>query len=427
MSRIEKVGKNRYKLWLEVGMDASGKRKRHTPFFHGNMRQAQAEMIRMERELQTGTFVDQTRITVREYLRHWLKNAKKGNVSPRTYERYEEIVELHLIPALGAHKLKDLRPLHIQTYYAEARESGRRKRRAGVKGGSKVESDDQSQAKTARDAGGADSGESDGNEVKEEKRGLSAQTVAHHATVLKGALKQAVKWQILYFNPADSVERPRPEHHEVIPLTQDETVALLMALRDTRYYVPAVLAATTGMRRGEVLGLRWRDVDLDAGILQVRQTLQDVAGEFIFGPPKTKKSERAITLLPMTVDVLRKHKAAQNARRLEGNGEHAKWGLVMCRDDGRPWHPGSFTAEWKKTTEEMGFAANFHKLRHTMASLMFANKEHPKVVQERLGHSTITTTMDTYSHMMPNMQGEAAANLETSLGTAFGEAMKQSG
>lgn len=146
---------------------------------------------------------------------------------------------------------------------------------------------------------------------------------------------------------------------------------------------------------------------------------------FVFGPPKTKKSERGITLVPMTVDVLRKHKAAQNVRRLGSGEDYGKWGLVICRDDGRPWQPGSFTAEWKKTTEGMGFTANFHKLRHTMTSLMFANLEHPKVVQEGPGDSTITTTMDNYSHMMPNMQGEAAANLETSLGTAFGKALNR--
>jgi integrase len=379
---LERRGKTTWKIVLELGEDAAGKRIRKTPTFHGTQRQAEAEMNRLLHQLQTGTFIVEDKVTVSEYLERWLADYAEHATAKRTYLRYKEIIDLHLVPALGRLKLKDLRPMHIQSYYSEALVSGR------------------------RDGTG----------------GLSAQTVLHHHRVLRAALRRAVKWQVLAVNPADAVSPPKPERHEVTVLSQKEVAKLLKALEPTRLYVPAVIAITTGMREGEVLGLRWKDVDLEGARLQVRQTLQRAKNEVFFKTPKTGSGERLISLPPLTVKVLRRHKAEQNASRFSKGAAYQDHDLVLARDDGRPWHPGSFAAEWRRTTRDLEMPVKFHNLRHTHATLLLANGEHPKVVQERLGHSSIGITMDTYSHVMPNMQKEAADRLQGTLDAAFKEA-----
>jgi integrase len=209
------------------------------------------------------------------------------------------------------------------------------------------------------------------------------------------------------------------------PLPTDSCAVPLAALKSSRLYVPAVLAVTTGMREGEVLGLRWRDVDFDNARLQVRQTLQYAKGELFFKSPKTGSGERAIALMPLTVEVLRRHRAAQNGVRLRLGSAYQEGDLVLAREDGSPWAPGSFAAEWRKITRGLGMPVKFHNLRHTHATLLLANGEHPKVVQERLGHSSIGITMDTYSHVMPSMQDAAASHLQGTLGAAVSKAAKE--
>jgi integrase len=393
---VERVGKSTYRVVAEHGIDANGRRKRVVRRVPGGKRQAEAELTRLLNEIETGTYIDENKLTVAKYLEHWLKHYAKPKVGRRTYERYEEIVKKHLIPALGGVKLRNLRPIAIQAYYSKALESGRL-------------------AKKKEDT-------EDGEEQK--PRGLSASTVHHHHAVLKQALRQAVKWRMLAVNPADGVDPPKPQRVIVKWLSADEAAGLLTVLEGTKLHLPALMALTTGMRRGEVLGLRWGDVDLDGARLSVAQTLQDVAGEVFTKAPKTKSSERTIALLPLTVAALRVHKKEQNALRLRRGKGYQNNDLVLAREGGNPWHPGSFSAEWRSEMLRLGRPIKFHELRHTHASMLLANREHPKVVQERLGHSTISTTYDIYSHAMPEMQEGAAATLDGTFSAALRKAHK---
>lgn len=396
---LEQRGKNVWLIVLEHGKDAGGHRTRRKHTFHGTKRQAEEEKVRLLHQLHTGTYIDENKLTVGEYLRQWLDDAKRGNVSPRTFERYESIVTLHLIPALGVHKLKDLRPMHIQTYYAEAHDSGRVRRKGRVTD----ERDDK--ASEAAETG-----------LETTNSGLSVQTIAHHHRVLFGALKQAVRWRILMFNPADAVDPPRPDKHEMSVLDEEQTRALLEVSRDSDLYVPILLAVTTGMRLGELLGLHWRDVDLARGKLAVTQSLQATKNGLEFRQPKTKKSRRSIPLTVTATAALRQHRKAQQEHRIANADRYEDQDLVFARELGEPWNPRTFSSSWTRLRDTLGLSIRFHDLRHTHATLLLRQGVHVKVVSERLGHSTVGITLDTYSHVLPDMQEEATEKLEAMLG-----------
>jgi integrase len=303
----------------------------------GVKRDAQRELARLLHSLDTGGYVEPNRLTVGEYLRLWLDDYAKANVSAKTFERYEEIVRLHLTPGLGNLLLTKLHPLHIQELYSRALETGR----------------------------------------CDKKGGLSTQTVLHHHRVLRQALQQAVRWRLLVANPADAVKPPRPKRKVVMPPSEEQTMKLLDAARTTRLYTPILLVLAAGMRRGEVLGLRWQDVDLKAGTLMVRQTLEQTRAGLSFKEPKTAKGRRLLPLPAVVAEHLRRHKKEQAAERLQ-----------------------------------LGPA-------YGHATQLLLRGVHPKVVSERLGHSTIAITLDTYSHVMPSLQEEAAEKLDVALRSAI--------
>jgi len=394
---LEPRGKTVWKIVLELGKDANGKRMRQASTFQGTKGDAEDEMVRLLRKLATGTYVANNRMTVAQYLEHWLSSYAKTSVSERTYERYEGIVRQHLTPALGRHKLARLRPLHISAYYAEALEGGRVQRKRKPKKGEK-------------------------QPEERPRKGLSAQTVTHHHRVLREALRQAVRWQMLSVNPVDAVKPPRVERKEIAPLDEGGVRILLKSLEGARLRTPALLAVGTGLRRGELLGLRWQDVDLKAGRLSVRQNLQTTRSGLIFKSPKTAKGRRSVSLGGSLLRALKQHKREQAAKRLRMGQVYQDRGLVFCKDDGAPWSPDCFSAEWHKTMKAQGRQVRFHDLRHTHATLLLRKGIHPKVVSERLGHSTVGITLDTYSHVMPDMQDEAAQKLDSVFRTAAGAA-----
>ena len=397
---VEQRGKSVWLIVLELGRDENGKRLRDTAIFHGTKGKAEEEMVSLLRKIATGTYVANSRMTVAEYLKHWLSAYAKPSVGERSYERYEGIVNQHLIPGLGQRKLKDLRPLHIQAYYADALESGRyqRKRKSERVHAKKEEV------------------------PKVVNLRLSAQTVVHHHRVLREALRQAVRWQMLAVNPADAVQPPRAERKEIRALDEDGTAQLLRSLEGSRMYLPALLAVGTGLRRGELLGLRWCDLDLKAGKLAVRQNLQQTSTGLLFKSPKTVKGRRSLSLMPSTVTALKSHKRVQAERRLEQGPAYKDRDLVLCEDDGSPWSPNRFSAQWHKAMRAKGQSVRFHDLRHTHATLLLRQGTHPKVVSERLGHATVGITLDTYSHVLPDMQDEAAQRLDGALAVAMGNA-----
>ncbi len=375
---IRSRGKRSWAIVLDIGQDAAGKRRQKWHKVHGTKRDAQRELVCLLNQMNTGAYVEPTRLLVRDYLADWLAHAK-SKVSGKTFERYEEIVDKHLVPALGHHPLAKLHPLHIQGYYSDAVQNGRL----------------------------------DG------KGGLSAQTVLHHHRVLHKALQQAVKLLLLARNPTDAVDPPRPQRKQIRALDEDQAAALLKVLEGTRFYVPALLAVTTGMRRGELLALTWRNTDLEAGSVTVCQSLQQTNEGVSVKQPKSGKG-RTVALPAIASEALRKHKATQAEERLLLGPSYTDNGLVFPRYDGQFWEPDSFTSSFAATVRKSRLPrVNFHALRHSHATILLKRGINPKIVSERLGHARVGTTLDIYSHVLPGMQEEAAQRIDTALRAAI--------
>lgn len=378
---ITRRGKGSWRIKYEKGRDPeSGNRLIGYKTVRGKKSDAQQELTRILQSLDSGSYVDPTAKTVSEYLRDWLDNYARHAVSGNTFERYEGIVTKHLIPALGHIRLVDLKPLAIQAYYTEALQSGR------------------------RDGAG----------------GLLPITVRHHHRVLFEALRQAVKWRLLAINPAETVDAPRADQKEIEILDAAELTVVLKTAKPTRSYPAILLAATTGMRRGEVLGLRWKDIDLDKAVLNVNHTLEETKAGLRLKEPKSRTSRRNIALPELTVRQLRQHRAQQSQERLQlGLGRDDK-GYVFANLEGGPIRPRNLTKEFSRIVTRAGVRkVSLHSLRHSHASALLRDGVHVKVVSERLGHSNISITLQVYAHVMPSMQADAAALIDAAMGASL--------
>ena len=374
---IRKRGKSSWELVVDMGRDARGVRRQKFHTVRGTKRDAQRRLNEILHELDTGTYVEPQNMTVAEFLAKWLVHIET-KVARKTCSRYAEICQRHLVPALGHLQLTKVQPLHIQEMYALALKAGRL----------------------------------DG------KGGLSAQTVVHHHRVLREALGRAVKWRLLTRNPADAVDPPRPKTREMRALDEVETADLLRAAEGTRLYLPVLVAVTTGLRRGELLALRWRDIEGD--ILRVNRAVEQIKGHTSFKEPKTSGAKRNIALPSITVEALRRHRAQQNKERLMLGLAYQDNGFVFCQPDGTLWLPDRFTAAFRRLQAKANIGGvRLHDLRHTHATQLLRQGIHPKIVSERLGHSSVGITLDTYSHVLPGMQAEAARKLDAALRLAI--------
>ena len=375
---IRQRSKGSWAITIDSGKDPNtGKRMRHFETVHGGKKVAQERLAELQVSIQKGNYIKPAKITVGECLEQWLEGYVSTNCASRTRERYEEIVRVHLTPALGSLPLSGLRPQHIQEYYAQALISGRR----------------------------------DG------KGGLSARTVHHHHRVLYQALRCAVKHGILVGNPAVAVDPPRPKHKEMAWLGPSEVCSILESAKQGPYYHPLYTAIYTGLRRSELLGLRWSDIELEFATLSVVHTLKQLKnGQYVFEETKTKYGRRRIALSPSLAILLRDYRAQQeNLRRLLGETLEPK-DLVFSHPDGEPIRPDSLTRAFRRMAKSLGLeAVRLHDLRHAHATLMLQQGIHPKVVSERLGHSSIAITLDTYSHVLPGIQEAAALRFEEGL------------
>lgn len=375
---IRKRGKRSWAVVIELGRDpVTGKRRQSWRSIKGSKREAEALLVQLLHQRDTGIDRPPGRISTGEYLENWLRDYARVNTAPKTYQCYEDVVRRHLIPGLGSIPLTRLRPQHIQAHYSRALQGGRL----------------------------------DG------QGGLSARTVLRQHQVLHVALRHAVKWQLLASNPADAVQPPRPERHEIRALAVDEVRRLLKAADATAYGALVHLAVATGMRQGELLGLRWRDVDLEAGVLHVQQTCQWLPHRsFIFRQPKTQRSRRSVALSPESVRRLRRHRQRQLEERLLLGPAYEDSGLVFATPLGTPIDPSNLRRAWSGIVRAAGLEhLRFHDLRHAHATLLLRQGVHPKVVSERLGHSGVGITLDTYSHVLPDLQAQAAAQLDALL------------
>ncbi|MCL0048213.1 site-specific integrase [Dehalococcoidia bacterium] len=369
---IVKRYKGSYTIVLELGRDpATGKRKQQWISVKGTKKDAEKRLAEMLHQLDTGNFVKPGKANLGNFLEQWLKDYAWPNLAPRTAEGYEHIIRRHLIPGLGNIPLTQLKPEHLQRYYAEKLSDGR----------------------------------CDG------KGGLNPRTVRHHHVTLHNALQSAVKWGLLSRNPTDAVSPPRCQQSEWQTLSEDDIHTLLEAAKDTPYYALFYLALFTGMRRSELLALRWCDVDLLLCQLYVTRTLHHLRnGEIVFRSPKTSKGRRLVALSPSTALVLGEHKEMQAGTRTMMGVSLKDDDLVFSDLNGKPLLPNTVTHAWIKLVKRAGLEGiRLHDARHSHASLMLKAGTHPKIVQERLGHASIQITLDTYSHVAPGLQ-QAAAN-----------------
>lgn len=368
----------RGKKWcvvLDLGRDAVA-HKRKQKWHSGYATKKDAERARAELlyGLDRGTYVEPSKATVADFLRSWLENYARPNVSPKTFHRYQEIVNGRLIPDLGTIPLRKLTPSHILGAY------GRWSRRQQANG-----------------------------------KPLSAQTLLHYHRVLHEALDRAVKWQQLVNNPAGAVDAPRVDRHVITPLDVEQARALLSVTpRDAEYGPVIAVALLTGMRLGEVTGLQWRDIDWERKTVSVRRSLQKVKGYgLLVKEPKTKRSSRNITLWDQATAVLKQTRIRQNELKLKLGPAYRDQNYVFALADGTPLDPQAVRRHFRKLLDLAAVPhVRFHDLRHTHATLLLAQDEHPKVVSERLGHATIGITLDTYSHVLPNLQERAARKLD---------------
>ncbi len=319
------------------------------------------------------TYVAPTKATVKDYLKNEWLPAAKSTIRESTYNSYVQHVDCHVVPFIGTVKLQKVTGATLNGLYAKLAESGR----------------------------------------KNGKSGLSPATVHHVHACLHRALRDAVKWGHLARNPADSADPPRQrgtERREMKTWTAQQLGAFLKSAADERLHPLWHTLAMTGMRRGEALGLRWDDVDLEAGRLSVRRALIPSGREVVVSEPKTARGRRSIALDPETVSVLKAQAARQLEHQVDWQGGWTDSGYVFTADDGQYLDPEAVTRWFRQAVKHSLLPKiRLHDLRHTHATLALQAGVHPKVVSERLGHANVSITLDTYSHAIPAMQEEAAA------------------
>jgi integrase len=331
--------------------------------------------------------------TVQAFMEDWLEHSLKARAKARTFESFSTIAKKHIYPSLGKIQLAKLTPQHIQRLLT-AKSEPVKDERGNVK-----------------------------------KKGLSPQSRTNIRTVLRSALAQALKWGLVARNVAALVDAPRIPHKEVVPLDAVQANRLLEVTPDSRFEAVYVLALMLGMRRGEILGLRWVDISLESRTLRINQSLQRLStgsvekgkkSELRATETKTDGSRRTIALPDSVVKVLKSHRARQAEERLAAGAEWQDLtGLVFTNGLGRPIEPITLHRDYKTLLEsaKLPKATRFHDLRHSAASLLLAQGVSPKMIADLLGHSRIGITMDLYGHILPAMRRDTADMMDQILGS----------
>jgi integrase len=354
----------RYTIQLPSG------RKRKVIYANSH-EEARKKLTEAIAERDKGLVYDSGNVTVAEYLERWLEDSVRGSVKVTTHASYDALVKNHVCPTLGGTKLSVLTPAHLQALYRAKLDEG-----------------------------------------------LAPKSVKHLHTTLHRALKQAVRWGLVPRNVAAAVDAPRVRTPEMRPLSPAEARTLLDAARGNRLEALYVLAVTTGMRQGEILGLGWEDVDFEARVVRVRRTLTLAKGGPRLTEPKTRGSRRSIRLTASAVEALERHRERQDREGAVSGDDWNAWDLVFCTRRGTPIRRDTLHAKhWKPLLRRSGLPdIRFHDLRHTCATLLLTKGVHPKIVSEILGHSSIAITLDTYSHVIPGLGEAAASAMEDVLG-----------
>ena len=364
-------GKNSHLVRVYLGTDADGKRRYHSKVIRGTKKDALRYQTSVLSDLDRGTFIEPSKETLNDYLDRWLSVSAAPRLRERTLRDYRSLLARYVRPVLGHKMLPAVMPLDIQDLYTSMLESG-----------------------------------------------LSPRTVRYTHAVLSSALKQAVKWQLLPRNAAEYVDLPRQKRTEMHAMSRDDVARFLAAAKDDRWSSLFLVAVTTGMRPGEYMGLQWKDINLDDGMIHISRSLVRNKSEWRFDEPKTAKSRRTVKLAPTVVKSLRAYRSKQAAERLRAGIRYQDYDLVFATDTGQPLESRNLIKRhFKPVLKQAGLreTIRLYDLRHTCATLLLAAGEHPKIVSEMLGHASIQLTLDTYSHVLPDMQQGAVAKLEDML------------
>ncbi len=379
---IRRRGTHSWELRFDAGNDPStGKRIRKHHSFKGSKRAAEIKLATLVAENSKGEYVDQSKVTVAEFIDRWKRDWASSHVSPKTFERYAELLRNHVVANVGNIHLQKLRPIHINELYSTL-----------LKGNTT-------------------------------RKPIAPRTVGHVHRVLHRALGHANRWGLVQQNVAALVSPPRVAAAEIDLLSPAQVQAVLRKLVGRAIYPILVTALATGMRRGELLALRWQDVKLDRAVLQVEQSLEQTKAGLRFKSPKTKFGRRSITLAPSAVAVLRDHWKVQQEMRLRlGIGKSPPDAIVFSTFDGKPRSPNSLTKEWKEALKAAGERrVTLHSIRHTHASHLIASGMDVLAISRRLGHGSPTITLSVYGHLFASVDDRAADAIEATFIAARGE------
>jgi integrase len=354
-----------WRLHVYLGMQ-NGHRRFATKTIKGSKKDAQEALTTLLYEADRG-LIPTDRSTVAEFLHRWLQEYAEPNTQPATYKRYEEFVRLHIIPNIGDKSLQKLAPWHLQNLYTTL------------------------------------------------KKTHSGQTVLKVHRLLHLALKHARRWQIIQVNVAELV--PPPKTEEFIPFVADHKgIQRLLDASEGMFTETLVyLGLVTGLRQGELLGLRWSDIDFDRRVISVRRSAQWLPGRSVaFKAPKTRRSLRTVPITDDTVTKLKSHRARQKEARLVAKRKWSDENPVFSNDKGEPMAPSWVRSQWERLRLKADLPKmRFHDLRHSHATILLQAGANPKVISERLGHSSIGITMDTYGHVLFELQRDAIKDLDS--------------
>jgi integrase len=352
---------------LNLGWENGRRKRKH--FYGASAADVQEQLLKARADHSHGLPVAPERQRLGHYLERWLEYTAKVSTRPRTHGRYTELLRLHVIPALGHVLLEKLAPVDVQRLLN-----------------------------------------------RKLAEGLSPKTVRHIRGVLSTALGRAVKWSLIGRNAAALTDAPRAVTANIRAFDSDEARRFIDAVSGERLEALYLLTITLGLRRGEVLALKWNDLDLDADIVHVRASLQRVNGCLQLSETKTQKSRRKLPILEFVAKALRLHRTRQIEARLLAGPQWRDAGFVFTTGIGTPVDPANLLDNFKRILKKAGLPdIRFHDLRHSAASLLLTLNVHPRVVMELLGHSQISLTMNTYSHVVPDLLREAVGKLGVTL------------
>jgi integrase len=366
---LARRGERSWRLKYDVDADGRGGRQIRYLTLRGTKTEAQRQAAKILASVASGTHVDPSAETVAGFVEQWLRDWADANVSNKTWTRYAQLLRKHLCDRFGGVPMQRLKPADLQALYATMARAG-----------------------------------------------LADRTRLHMHRVVHTMLKHAMQWGVVARNVASMVDAPRVKNQEIEILSPAQISTVFETLRGKPFYPIVAAMLGTGLRRSEILALRWSDVDLDGGALRVEQALEQTKrGGLVFRQPKTRHGRRTVTLAPATVAVLREYwKAHQEQRFFLGLGKAPADALVFTSWDGSPYLPATLTLQWRRAMQAVGLSATLHSLRHTHASTLIAAGLDVLTVSRRLGHGSPAITLNVYGHLF-RPDDRAAAIMEKAL------------